>query len=411
MSSNSSDALINMSFLFNVSSDLKTAATSDVKQSPRPWDFGEITLLILLIFGTIGNMLTIMVMRTKRMRNSNASMFIISMAISDIILLVLKFTANMIKIYRMPIYNFCIIIQVIPQAASFISVWLIVITSAERTCAVLTPLKVAYLFSKKHCKVIMSLMFAFFITLSGTTSVCIHYSKAQPYYCQIRGNKEGKCFIYYTYIFPWLKSAFGSWIPSIIGIVLNLVIICELYKASNARRAITNNHYKSTPSGNHCGESSINNMTVNVSNTGGNSVLNNRARHVSLCASSIPDQQMLDSASSPLKDRSLMLDLEDESQLKKMSFEFEENRMIGNGGGGGARSAANNMSLKSLPATRNGGSVYLKKKMSAANMSTITDADGGNVSPHHLSGHAISHQSSHGNSGSSNSKEKQITIM
>jgi hypothetical protein len=392
MLGNDSGLLNETSHFLNASFEIRTVTDVTGKQSPRPWDFGEITLLILLIFGTMGNMLTIMVMRTKRMRNSNASMFIISMAMSDIILLVLKFTANMIKIYRMPIYNFCILIQVIPQAASFISVWLIVITSAERTCAVLTPLKVAYLFSKKNCKVIMALMFAFFITLSGTTSVCIHYSRTQPYYCQIRGSKEGRCFVYYTYVFPWLKSAFGSWIPSVIGIVLNLVIIFELYKASNARRDITNNHYKSSNA--HAGETS--------KNSGGQSALSKRAqRHLSVRASSIPDQANCESATTPLKDRVMTLELEEENPAQKMSFEFDANRLICDGGQ--SRVATNSMSMKSLKAKQ-----VARRKNSAANMSTITDGDGGSASPYHLSGHAISHQSSHGHSGS---KEKQITIM
>ena len=213
------------------------------KPPSRPWDFGEITLLILLIFGSIGNILTIMVMRTKRMRNSNAALLITCMASCDIILLFLKFIANMIKIYRIPIYNMCILIQVIPQAASFISVWLIVITSTERTFAVLTPLKVAFIFSKKRCKAIMLVLFLFFIALSSTTSVCIRYSVAQPYYCQIKGNKEGNCFFFYNYIFPWLKSSFGSWIPSVVGVILNIVMISALYKASNERRNILNQNY------------------------------------------------------------------------------------------------------------------------------------------------------------------------
>ena len=214
--------------------------TSQSQPRPtRPWDFGEITLLILLIFGTFGNLLTIMVMRRKRLRNTNASLFVICIAISDMILLVLKFLANMIKIYRVPIYDLCIFIQVIPQAASLISIWLIIITSAERTVAVTFPLKVQIIFSKIRCKTIMLFMIIFFIGLSSTTSICIHHSKQQPYYCQIRGDLNGTCFYYYTYVFPWFKSIFGSWVPSLLGITLNLVIIRALYKAANSRKNIT----------------------------------------------------------------------------------------------------------------------------------------------------------------------------
>ncbi|CAF0870284.1 unnamed protein product [Brachionus calyciflorus] len=215
--------------------------TTPISFSPkfRPWDFGEISLLILVIFGAITNFLTIKVMRSKRMRNSNASLFVICMAVSDFLLLLLKFIANMIKLYRVSIYNFCVLIQVIPQAASFISVWLIIITSTERTAAVLIPLKVASLFSHKRSKIIILIMIIFFLCLSSTISVCIEYSETQPYYCKIKGNQNGTCFKYYTYIFPWFRSALGSWIPSVIGLCLNLIIINCLYKASHNRKNIT----------------------------------------------------------------------------------------------------------------------------------------------------------------------------
>ena len=225
----------------------------------RPWDFGEIGLLIMLIFGTVGNCLSISVMRNKRMRNTNAALFVTCMATSDTILLLAKFIGNMIKLYRVSIYNLCILIQVVPQAASFISVWLIIITSAERMIAVLRPLKVGIIFSKKRCQSIIILMILFFFALSSSLSICISYSIQQPYYCQIKGSQNGTCFQYYTYVFPWIKSSLGSWMPSILGICFNLVIICELYRASRERETITNAKSKinnSNHNHNHNGVSS-----------------------------------------------------------------------------------------------------------------------------------------------------------
>ena len=235
------------------------------KPPPRPWDFGEITLLMLLIFGSVGNILTILVMRGKRMRNTNAVLFITCMAVSDILLLLLKFTANMIKIYRVPIYDLCILIQVIPQAATFISVWLIIITSAERAAAVLVPLKVAFIFSRARCKLIIGMMILAFLVLSSSLSICINHSPNQPYYCQIRGNKNGKCFYYYTYVFPWIKSAFGSWLPSLLGISLNLVIIFELYKASNARKIISSSYRSSLRTNKEARKNSVKSNFTNKS--------------------------------------------------------------------------------------------------------------------------------------------------
>ena len=90
------------------SNNLNVGNQTDSKRGSsvnRPWDFGEVSLLILLIFGTLGNLLSIIVINRKRMRNSTASVFITSIAISDISVLFFKFLSNMIKLYRIPIFS------------------------------------------------------------------------------------------------------------------------------------------------------------------------------------------------------------------------------------------------------------------------------------------------------------------
>ena len=227
-----------------ISTTHKYAVSKQLTTTPgpltRPWDFGDWSLLILFIFGTIGNALSILVMNKKRMRNTNATLFVTSIAISDTILLLFKLIGNIVKIYRISVYDFCILIQIIPQAAMFISVWLIMFMGVERMIAVRYPLQVAFIFSKRRCKVIISIMILFFAILSSSTSICIEHVAKQPYYCQIKGTQNGTCFVYYTYVFPLFKSIFASWVPSILGVCLNILIIIALYKASAQRKDITN---------------------------------------------------------------------------------------------------------------------------------------------------------------------------
>ncbi len=47
--------------------------------NPREWDFWDYSLLACLIFGTIGNSLSIIVMSAKKLRNSNAALFVRNM--------------------------------------------------------------------------------------------------------------------------------------------------------------------------------------------------------------------------------------------------------------------------------------------------------------------------------------------
>jgi hypothetical protein len=42
----------------------------------REWDFWDYSLLLCLIFGTLGNSLSIMVMSSKKLRKSNAALFV-----------------------------------------------------------------------------------------------------------------------------------------------------------------------------------------------------------------------------------------------------------------------------------------------------------------------------------------------
>ncbi|RMZ98922.1 growth hormone secretagogue receptor type 1 [Brachionus plicatilis] len=222
--------------------------TFDSEKKYREWDFGEISLLILVIFGAVTNFLTVIVMTRKRMRSSNASLYIVYIAVCDFIVLLLRFLANMIKLYRIAIYNFCILNQIVAQAASFISVWLILATSAERTAAVIFPLKVTHIFSRKRSKKIILGLVLIFVFISSTVSFCIEYSRAQPHYCQIKGSLNGTCFKYYTLIFPWFRSALGSWIPSVLGFIFSLIIIKALSNASIVRKSITNQMYSNESS-------------------------------------------------------------------------------------------------------------------------------------------------------------------
>ena len=221
--------------LVKINVNLSNYSQAPAKTQTRPWDFGEITLLILLIFGTVGNTMSVFVLQSKRLKTSNAALFLTCVAISDILFLLFKFIANMMKLYRISIFDFCVFMQVIPQAALFISVWLIIIISAERAIAVIKPLKVKLIFSRTRSKIIILFVVVFFLLLSSSIILCVTHSPAQPYFCQIKGQPNGACFVYYKLVFPVIKSVFGCFLPIIIGITLNSVIIKTLREASNKR--------------------------------------------------------------------------------------------------------------------------------------------------------------------------------
>ena len=209
----------------------------------RPLDFFDYSLMFILLFGLVGNVLSIIVMRSRRLRGTNAFRFIIAMAVSDTIMLLFKNMSNFLKIYMVNVYNFCIFINIIPEVALFVSVWLIVIMSLERVVAILYPFKVVFIFSKKRCLIFIAVIILFFNCLSSIGLKCFHYSAKKPYYCEIKGGLDGNCFYYYRSIFPWIKSLLGFLLPGILIIFLNTTIILSLNHASTKRQQITNNYH------------------------------------------------------------------------------------------------------------------------------------------------------------------------
>lgn len=206
----------------------------------RPWDKFDTSLAVLFCIGLIGNILTIAVFRSKSMRNNNEALFLTTMSTADIFFLFTKFISNIQKLYHIPIYNFCIYLQfVIPQAVAWISPWLIVLTTIERTVAVWKPMRVTSIFSRRLCVLLILFICLFYISLSSTQALCLTYSPQQPYYCQHKGKEGSYCHRYLVSVFPWLKSSLMSWLPCLIALILNTIIIFTLYKASKKRKLIT----------------------------------------------------------------------------------------------------------------------------------------------------------------------------
>jgi hypothetical protein len=64
---------INSSTVFN---NVKKSSINN----PREWDFWDYSFMACLIFGMIGNSLSIIVMSAKKLRNTNAALFVCTMS-------------------------------------------------------------------------------------------------------------------------------------------------------------------------------------------------------------------------------------------------------------------------------------------------------------------------------------------
>ena len=201
----------------------------------RKWDEWEILLLVILICAIIGNTFMIIIMRSNRMRKTNESLLAIIISALNIFSLLIKFLVSLQKIYRIPIYNACILVQfVLPQILVWEIYWLLLILTVERYFFVVKRFKVYWMLSRKNCIIIVLSMFAIFSTLSSTQAICLEYHEKKSHYCVIKNSSQlfgttnnlSFCLIYMKNVFPWIKSTLMSWIP---WTFFNILILMNVF--------------------------------------------------------------------------------------------------------------------------------------------------------------------------------------
>ncbi len=151
------------------------------------------------------------------------------MAVADNVFLISKYITTLFKIYKVNVYNFCILYTIVPRSASLISIWLILIITAERTCCLVWPFKVYQIFSKKNSRLFIAFTIIFFLCITTSAGLCLEYYKPKPYICSI---KTTHLFykIYYNTIYQSFEILFGAWLPSLIGFCLNIIFVIYLVK-------------------------------------------------------------------------------------------------------------------------------------------------------------------------------------
>jgi hypothetical protein len=168
--------------------------TLSKKTQLRPWNIWDFLLMGLWIFALFGNTLAILVMRSKKMRKTHIALFLKYLAVADISVLTLKFLVILQKRYRIPLYQFCMFVNILPDIAAYISYWLIITTTIERFLAVYYPLQVSQIITKKRCLKLIIMILTFFSLLSFTQYFCLEERLDMPHFCQIKG----KC-IFFLY--------------------------------------------------------------------------------------------------------------------------------------------------------------------------------------------------------------------
>lgn len=182
--------------------------------------------IILVIIGTVGHVLSIVVLSRPRMRYTSIYCYLFVLACSDTVVLWLSCFKTWVRIvagYELlhESYAACKIVTFLYLSSTYLSSWLIVAMTIDRFIAVWFPLKVATLCSIRHAR--------------KTTAIMVFlafFSNIHVFWTMHLVDKSCTYTHYYSYfmwnVFEPLKLAAYCFVPFAIVLSLNTALIYKL---------------------------------------------------------------------------------------------------------------------------------------------------------------------------------------
>ena len=190
----------------------------------------------LILIGTVGNILSLFVMRSKYFRKAPSSFILSALACTDTGVLLCGVTRHWviaITDYAVDIRHMALVscwthfffIYVLWELSS----WSLALLTLERMASVRWPFKAKEMFSKKR-------MIIAWTTVALSLSVInVHWFVTVEY-------RDGRCYdvdasrVFMHHIWPWVDLLLSSLVPLLIIVTCNIIIISTLLKARKLRK-------------------------------------------------------------------------------------------------------------------------------------------------------------------------------
>ncbi|CAF1241896.1 unnamed protein product [Adineta steineri] len=219
-----------------------------------------IILPILIIFGSICNVMTFIVMRRRRMRVSSTCFYMAALAVTDTFVL---WTGCLNQwFYMMQLQTFVVKSNITCKLVPFLfvffadaSVWIIVCMSFERYFAVSRPLRASQMCTTRRAKWVLIVMFMIFALIDGHFLITLELEIIDGEYTVCHPKIWARHFVGKIFIF--IDALKYSAIPFCILIILSILIIQRVFHAEGISAQLQNlrqlHHYRqyslaSTPS-------------------------------------------------------------------------------------------------------------------------------------------------------------------
>ncbi|XP_064622342.1 neuropeptides capa receptor-like [Lineus longissimus] len=193
--------------------------------------FGAYLMLVVIIFGFVGNMFSVIIFIRQRRRNTAASVYLVSLAVSDTGNLVMSFQ-TWLHIGLFYVTNGDINIA---SGATDIGSYIIIAYSIERCVAVWYPLKVASLFTSRRRNIILVILLS--ISFTFYSPAFFNYVSTT---IKIQGITRRLCMQEQGILPTWIFEAFEVLLfitnmvaPVCIVFIINTLIVAGVFRAGN----------------------------------------------------------------------------------------------------------------------------------------------------------------------------------
>ena len=199
---------------------------------------------VIIVVGVLGNIASLAVFQTSRLRRQTSSLHLSALAISDTGFL-LSLLISWLGWFRVPLVHrqpWCVLVVYLTYVCGFLSVWIVVTFTVERFIVACFPLQRKRVVRARHAKVVLTLLTVFALAA---------YSFATWMTGVMRIGDQNICLFYPKYqrvlsIIAHVDTAITFVIPMLTIITLNSVIAVAIY---NARKGINRNMGNSQSNG------------------------------------------------------------------------------------------------------------------------------------------------------------------
>lgn len=192
---------------------------------------------IFLILGTVGNLLSFIILMRRSMRRYSTYLYLATLSITDTLVLYI----GLLRLWVGELTGYdpedqsdgmCKAINLVGYTISTYSVWLIVAVTVERFVAVCYPLRAPSLCNRRRaCHVMLGLLVTLFcinLHFIWTAQITIEQEKQ---YCD--GGSNYVTLV--TVVWPWVDACLYSILPSSVILILNIIIIRNVITAKKSR--------------------------------------------------------------------------------------------------------------------------------------------------------------------------------